>query len=228
LHARVTSVAGSPAAADAGIAEGGLGHAGKKRLVLLAAFRVRPASSYRAGAERWAAALCVIALALVLVPTATSAPNTKFVSKQYGYSIVLPGSTKYWRSSFAIITWSAGSPQPGSPAFDTYTDLRVNRLYLIAARRLPTGSTLAKWTTFAKTPGALGCKAQSSLPNSTLAGAPARVFTYTCSDVYGIGITALHNHLGYLMLVSSRPGTPRASERSAFNTAQASFRFLPK
>jgi hypothetical protein len=207
---------------------GRLGPAGKKRRVLLAAFRVRPASFYRAGAERWAAALCVIALALVLVPAARSAPNTKFVSKQYGYSIVLPGSSTSWSSSFAFITWSAGSPEPGSPSFDTYTDLRVNRLYLIAARRPPTGSTLAKWTRFAMSPGALGCAARPSVSNSTLSGAPARVFTYTCTDRYGIGITALHDHRGYLMLVSSLPGTPQPSERLAFNAARASFRFLPK
>jgi hypothetical protein len=207
---------------------GELGHAGEKRRVLLAAFRVRTTSFSRAAAERWAAALCVVAVALVLVPAAASAPNTKFVSKKYGYSIVLPGSSKYWSSSFAIVKWSVGSPQPGSPAFDTFTDLRVNRLYFVAARRPPTGSTLAKWTTFAMTPGALGCAARPSLSNSTLSGAAARVFTYTCSDVYGIGITALHDHLGYLMLVSSRPGTPRASERLAFNAARASFRFLPK
>ena len=39
---------------------------------------------YRAGAGRWVAALCVIDSALVLVPAATPAPNTKCVSKQYG------------------------------------------------------------------------------------------------------------------------------------------------
>ena len=48
---------------------------------------------YRARARRWVAALCVVVSALVLVPAAASAPNTKFVSKTYGYSIVLPGNS---------------------------------------------------------------------------------------------------------------------------------------
>jgi hypothetical protein len=38
---------------------------------------------------------------------------------------------------------------------------------------------------------------QSSFASSTLSGAAARVFTYSCShDYYGIVITALHNHGG--------------------------------
>jgi hypothetical protein len=220
----------SPAAADAGIAEGGLGHAGEKRLVLLAAFRVRPASFYRAGAERWAAALCVIALALVLVPTATSAPNTKFVSKQYGYSIVFPGGSSHWTSSFAFVRWSTGTISPGGPAFDTFRDLRVDRLYIIGARRLLAGSTLAKWTAiFVSNRGSNCATRASSLSSSTLSGAPARVLTWSCTDGYkAIGITALHAHRGYFMIVASRTTSSRASDRTAFNAARDSFRFLSK
>ena len=102
---------------------------------------------YRAGAGRWVAALCVIVSALVLVPAAAPAPNTKFVSKQYGYSIVLPGNSSRWFSSFARVTWSTGTISPDTPAFDTFTDLRTDRAYIIGARRLPAGSTLEKWTT---------------------------------------------------------------------------------
>ena len=51
------------------------------------------APSYRAGGGRRIAALCVSVSALVLVPAAVSAPDTRFVSKQYGYSIVLPGKS---------------------------------------------------------------------------------------------------------------------------------------
>ena len=92
---------------------------------------------YRAGSGRWVAALCVIVSALVLVPAAASAPNTKFVSKQYGYSIVLPGNSSRWFSSFARVTWSTGTISPDTAAFDTFTDLRTDRLYIIGARRLP-------------------------------------------------------------------------------------------
>jgi hypothetical protein len=101
---------------------------------------------YRVGAGQWSTALCMIVAALVLVPAAASAPNTKFVSKQYGYSIVLPGNSSRWFSSFARVTWSTATISPDTSAFDTFTDLRTNRLIVIGARRLPTGSTLEKWT----------------------------------------------------------------------------------
>jgi hypothetical protein len=180
---------------------------------------------------RWVVAVWALASALLLVPPVTAAPTTKFVSKQYGYSVALPGSPSSWSSSFALVTWSAGSIEPRSPAFDTFTDTRADRLYLIAARRPPTGPTLAKWTAFFRTafftsPVTVGCQKDGSLPNSTLSGVPARVFTYRCSDVpYGIGITAIHDHLGYMMLVASQGSTSHASDRSAFDAARRSFRF---
>ena len=183
----------------------------------------------RAGADRWVAALCVIVSALVLVPAAASAPTTKFVSKQYGYSIVLPGNSSRWFSTFARVTWSTGTISPDTPAFDTFTDLRTDRLYIIGARRLPAGSTLEKWTTtFLKNRGP-NCTTPPSLSNSKLSGTPARLLTWSCTDGYNaIGITTLRAHLGYFMIVASRTTSSRASNRTAFNGAQASFRFLSK
>jgi hypothetical protein len=184
----------------------------------------------RAGAWRWVAALSVVVSTLVLVPAAASAPSTKFVSQEYGYSIVLPGSSGDWGSHFALVPWSSGSLEPNTPAFDTFTNLRVFRMYVVAARRPPTGSTLGKWTAFVKsTRTAAGCSVQPSVANSTLAGAAARVFTYACSgDYYGIVITTLHDHRGYFMLVAGRASAPHASDRRAFNAARASFGFIRK
>ena len=184
---------------------------------------------YRAGAARWVAALCVIVSALVLVPAAASAPNTKFVSKQYGYSIVLPGNSSRWFSSFARVAWSTGTISPDTPAFDTFTDLRTNRLYIIGARRLPAGSNLEKWTaTFLRNRGP-NCTTHPSRSSSKLSGTPARLLTWRCTDGYNaIGITALHGPLGYFMIVASPTTNSPASNRTAFNGAQASFRFLSK
>jgi hypothetical protein len=176
---------------------------------------------------RWVAAVWAIAAALLFVASVTAAPTTKFTSKQYRYSVTFPGSPSAWTSRLAFVKWSIGSIKPGSPAFDTFTDTRADRFYLIAARRPPTGPTLAKWTRFFTSPQTLGCQTHGSLSSSTLSGVPARVFMYTCSDIpYGIGITAIHDHLGYFMLVSSRGSTSRASDRSAFDAARRSFRFL--
>jgi hypothetical protein len=187
------------------------------------------AAVHRAGAGRWVAALCVIVSALVLVPAAASAPNTKFVSKQYGYSIVLPGNSSRWFSSFARVTWSTGTISPDTAAFDTFTDLQTDRLYIIGARRLLAGSTLEKWTaTFLRNRGP-NCTTRPSFSTSRLSETPARLLTWTCTDGYNaIGITTLHGRLGYFMLVASPTSSSRASNRTAFNGARASFRFLSK
>jgi hypothetical protein len=183
----------------------------------------------RAGAGRWVAALCAIVSALLLVPAAASTPNTKFVSKQYGYSIVLPGNSSHWLSTFALVRWSTGTISPDAPAFDTFTDLRTGRLYVIGARRLPAGSTLEKWTAMFLRNRGPNCTTRASLSNSKLSGTPARLLTWSCTDGYNaIGITALHARLGYFMIVASRTTSSRASNRTAFSGARASFRFLPE
>jgi len=182
---------------------------------------------HRARAGRWVAALCAVS-ALLLVPAAASAPNTKFVSKQYGYSIVLPDNSRHWSTSFARVTWSTGTISADEPAFDTFTDLRTGRLYIIGARRLPAGSTLEKWTAIFLRNRGPNCTTRPSRSNSKLSGTPARLLTWACTDGYNaIGITALHARLGYFMIVASRATSSRASNRTAFSDARASFRFLP-
>jgi hypothetical protein len=184
---------------------------------------------HRAGAGRWVGALSAIVSALVLVPAAASAPTTKFVSKQYGYSIVLPGNSSQWLSTFARVTWSTGTISPDTPAFDTFTDLRTARLYIIGARRLPAGSTLQKWTALFLRNRGPNCTTRHTLSNSKLSGMPARLLTWSCTDGYNaIGITALHARRGYFMIVASRTTSSRAADRTAFSGAQASFRFLSK
>jgi hypothetical protein len=173
--------------------------------------------------------LCGIVAALVLVPAAGSASNTKFVSKQYGYSIVLPGNSSRWFSSFARVTWSTGTITPDTAAFDTFTDLQTDRLYIIGARRLPAGSTLEKWTAIFLRNRGPNCTTRAWSSKSTLTGRPAHRLTWSCADgYYAVGMTALRAHLGYFMIVASPTTRSPASNRTAFNGARASFRFLSK
>ena len=74
------------------------------------------------------------------------------------------------------------------------------------------------------------CTTQPSLSNSKLSGTPARLLTWSCTDgCNAIGITALHAHLGYFMIVASRTTSSLAPpDRTAFSGARASFRFLSK
>ena len=157
--------------------------------------------------------------------------KTKFVSKLYAYSIVLGGGAKQWQASFAIVAWSVGVIDPGLPAFDTLTEIQTQRAYVIGARRLPAGSTLTRWTSVVASNRPPHCLAAptSRSRTSTLSGAAARVFTFSCTDGFRVqAITALHAQHGYFMFVASPTGLSVASDQSAFVAARRSFRFARK
>lgn len=165
-----------------------------------------------------------IVLASLVAPTASGRSAATFVSKQYGYSIVLPGKSSRWDTRFAITNWSTNAIEHDSPAFDLFTDLQTGRFYFLAAR--PSGSSLARWTTFVVSARPSVCRAPKPLPNSTLAGVPARVLTWLCSDGYTVFvIAALHAGRGYVMLAASPTALSRTSDLRAFNAVRGSFRF---
>ena len=151
-----------------------------------------------------------------------------FVSKLYRYSIVLDGRPNDWQASFAQVAWSTGRIDPGLPAFDTFTERQSQRTYVIGARRLPNGSTLENWTSFVISKRPLHCLAvpPSRSRESTLSGAQARLFTFSCTDGYSVkAITTLHAHSGYFVFVASPTSLSLASDRRAFVAAHRSFRF---
>jgi hypothetical protein len=157
---------------------------------------------------------------------AASQPVTKFVSKRYGYSIVLPGKSSRWHSSFATLGWTSTSIGGiGSPEIDTFTDLKTNRSYLLAARP---SKSLGRWTAFVVSAHPRPtCGKARFLPNSILGGSRARVHTVSCTDGYTVFvITALRGDRGYMLLVASPTSLSRSSDLRAFNSARRSFRFL--
>jgi hypothetical protein len=168
--------------------------------------------------------------ALLLVALAAAAPTTKFVSKRYGYSIVLPGSSSDWSANFASSTWSSDEiPSRNDLRLDTLADLRRGGLYLIAARRPPAGKTLEKWTDFVVSarPSECALRGPKQLLKSTLDGTPALVVTWSCPEGYWvIVITALHAGRGYFVLLASPTNLSRASDQRRFDAARRSFRFL--
>jgi hypothetical protein len=182
----------------------------------------RGPKSTLAGRRSHVATTIVVLAALVLVP-ATQA-GTKFVSKRYGYTLVLPGGSGRWLSSFATEDWSSGEIEHGSPEFDTFNDLQTGRIYFLAAR--PSGSSLRQWTASAVSGRPGICGPVRSLPQSMLGGAQARLLTWPCSDGYRVfAITAIHAHRGYIMLVASLMTLSPASDLHALSAARRSFRF---
>jgi hypothetical protein len=170
------------------------------------------------------AAFCVAVSALAVPPVAAR-PAATFVSKLYRYSIDLPGATSRWSPTFATYRWLSDSlPGIRDPRLDTFTDRKTGRTYLLAAR--PTGSSLEKWTKFVVAVRPSICGKPKSPTRATLAGEPAEVVTWSCTDGYRvIVITALHAGRGYFMLLASPTALSRTSDLPAFNATRQSFRF---
>jgi hypothetical protein len=186
----------------------------------------------------------LFALAAVATPSAMSAgqvvgasgeatgaaSTTTFVSREYGYSLAVPGARARWIFQPAQVRWTAGSLLPADPQFDTLTDFQTGRYFIVGARDLPAHSTLAEWTRYFLSSRALACTRTSPISRSTLAGVAARSYTFTCSDAYGIGIDAVHGRRGYFMVVSghSSQGAGRvdSAHRRAFDDARRSFRLV--
>jgi hypothetical protein len=156
---------------------------------------------------------------------AAKAPTTTFTSRRYGYSIGLPGHSGRWYSRPALASWTTGTIGGiDSPGFDVYTDLRSSRNYLLAA--VQGKWSLSRWTDYAMSSRSEICSLPQSLPGSTLDGAQARVFTWTCSDGYRIvGLTALHARRGYFLIVIAPIALSRVSDLDALQAARRSFRF---
>lgn len=166
-----------------------------------------------------------ITLALVYSTIAAAASGTPFVSKRNGYSIVLPGSTDRWTATYATANWTDPTiPGIGDRQLDSFEDNQAFRAYLLATRP---ATSLQAWTKFVASAHPGVCSAARMLPASTVAGSPARVFTWSCSDGYRVFIlTAVHAHRGYMLLVASPTNLSRASDWSAFDAARRSFKFL--
>jgi hypothetical protein len=180
------------------------------------------------GRRALAAALAAIGAASFSAATAGAAPTTKFVSKQYGYTITLPGPASDWSASYAFVNWSTDAISASSPAFDTFTNNRNNSSFSIGAYREPAGTTLAKWTAFviAAVPPPPTCTKPKLFASSTLSGAPARILKWTCSDGTNLlGIAALHGERGYFMWLGSSTSSSQASDLSVFDASRKTFRF---
>src|SRR3954447_16016780 len=190
----------------------------------------QPGAATRVG---WLPTLCVLVAALVVVPAASARSAASFVSHRYKYSIVLPGASNRWSAEFASynLPSSATEGDIHSPFTDVFTELNAERLYILASR--PNQANLQKWAQFViSIRPEPECGPPRSVIHTTLAGAPAIVFSWSCGPPAaggreGIMVAALHAGRGYFMLVSSlaNGSGAHASEFGAFNSARRSFRF---
>jgi hypothetical protein len=170
-----------------------------------------------------AGASCLVAVvALVLGPVAEGTLTTNFVSKRYGYSMVLAGGSARYLTTHALANWSGGGPFPSDPAFDQINDLKTHSLYTVAAKRIPRDWTLRKWTSFTISITVPPCAhKQQTLTKSNLGGAAALVYELKCAEGLVFQLAAIHAHRGYFVIYMAD-----AVDRRAFNAGLRSFHFL--
>ena len=184
-----------------------------------------------------AIAFAVAAVTMASIATASpvaekqriSTSPTKFASKLYGYSLVLPASR--WSLHPATSRWSQEQPQPGEPWADTLTDQAQDRFFLLGAQNVPegVGPSAAGWTAYF-IPGALACAKTSPISSTRLGGAPAKTYTFKCGDVVGTAINAVHDGEGYYMILGKHTQGPAAAVltakyRAELQAVRRSFRF---
>ena len=119
--------------------------------------------------------LAALALATESSPAKPSIDTAKFVSKRYGYSIMLTGQ---WKPKYARTAWTGSFPLVANGEVDAFM-APGGRFFVVAASKLPVGTTLPKWEkTHAKvmSVGFPGCRKARAFRNTRLGGASAREF----------------------------------------------------
>jgi hypothetical protein len=177
---------------------------------------------------RTAGLLLVLAAAtLVLAGASSAASGTAFRSKEYHYSVTLPGGSEGWRLSPAVDRW-AGLTLMGldSPAFDDLSQPARGWNVVVADRPLAAGTTLRDWTkrVVGMAPGS--CQTPRTFVTTTLDSVSAQSFRHACSDGYDVTkLTAIHRGKGYIILFASNTANTAASDRRFFDALRRSFRF---
>jgi hypothetical protein len=171
-------------------------------------------------------AIAVVAAAAGATAHATA--NTTFVSKMYGYSIVLPGE---WVSRPASIPWTGGPPYSDSPEVDFYYRVADGRDVRVSALSVPRSTTLRKWTNLfvtTKLRAAAGCVPLGAVRATTLAGSRALTFGGRCSSGAHDYVAAATVRRGrvYLLALLSPSSYSAPSDRRVFETVRRSFRFV--
>jgi hypothetical protein len=179
-----------------------------------------------------AVATAVVAVAFVAGSSAAtteraaerSAPRSTFVSKQYGYELVLSGR---YSARYAIVLWSGGFPFGHLPDVDMFYDAQ-DRKFIIAAKRLSARATLRSWQAAHVATKESFCEKSRAFGKSTLDGEPAREFLNRCPSYDVITLVAVHRSRGYMFSFVSPTENAAASDRRIYDAGRRSFRFTGK
>ena len=168
--------------------------------------------------------LVLAAVAVTLAVAADASSGRKFVSTRYGYSIVLPAA---WTSQPASLAWAGGPPYQNRRQVD-FHQTSDGRALVVAALRVPRGSTLQEWATrYVGSALPSVCAKSRGYRATTLGGAPALAFTGHC-DVHDINIgLTIRRGRGYVFGLSSPSANSASADGAVFEAGRRSFRFIP-
>jgi hypothetical protein len=178
-------------------------------------------------ARRIGLGLLLGAATLAFAGAGGAASGTVFRSKEYHYSLMLPGGSSGWTLSPAVDRWtSAGLMGLDSPAFDDLSQSARGWNVVVADRPLAAGVTLRAWTKAVVGMAPASCQTPRIFVNTTLDDVPAQLFRHACSDGFDVTkLTAIHQHKGYIILFASNTSNTAASDARFFGALRRSFRF---
>jgi len=170
------------------------------------------------------AAVAIAALGAESSAGKPSAEAAKFVSKRYGYSLVLAGQ---WQARYARTGWTSNFPLMDSGEVDVFTDSTGERFFIVAATRVPPGTTLRQWErSHAEVMlGFAFCRKARAFRSTKLGGGSAREFLGSCLTHDAIVVVAVHRGRGYTFQFVSPKEDSVASDRDIFEPGRRSFRF---
>jgi hypothetical protein len=161
------------------------------------------------------------------------AGDTRFVSKRYGYALVLP---RHYEATSARAGWEGGPPLADSGEVDVFTDKRdrpatptsgAARFFVAAATRVRAGTTLRAWERSHAALMSELCQEKSrAFRATTLGGAAAREFEIKCPVHDAIVVVALHRGRGYTFQYVSPGSNSAAADRRSFEAGRRGFQFV--
>ena len=159
-------------------------------------------------------------------PIQSARPRGKrFVSKRYGYEIVLPAR---YDAYYTTEAWNGKDfPFGSSGKVDVFQDWG-DRKFVAAATPLSAGPTLRKWEASYIATMESFCQKSRAFRKATLGGIAAREFINVCPGYDVIAVVALRRGRGYFFQFVSPTVNTAASDRRSFDAGRRTFRFTSK
>jgi hypothetical protein len=156
-----------------------------------------------------------------LQTTSALSAGTKYISKRYGYEIVLRG--KYiWIPAHR--QWDGSFPFGDTGQPDLIEDATRDHKFGIVAKPVPPGMTLSRWEAFVVRVHQY-CQGLRNFRATSLGGEPAREFVNDCYPWKVITLAALHKGRGYVLDYLSAPSYSAASDRRIYEAGRRAFQF---